>query len=171
MPFPGPTANLKGRHRRSGRSGTVWIGPNMSGEIASLAWGSTAEDIAVPIPGKWGDDSKPGGETHRGTFRYHDVDDRWRLFVYRWFKARREGDRSSAVFPTFNIVEKIDDIGAADYSQWVLVNCTIFGYDGGHDQGNNILERDVEFRYEEARPLHAFEYTNDGVAVTTGTAT
>ncbi|HEX7088732.1 MAG TPA: phage tail tube protein [Longimicrobiales bacterium] len=165
MPFPGPTANLKAHQRRSGRAGQVWIGPNMHGEIASLTWGETAENITVPIPGTWRDGSKPGGEAGRGSFRYHDVDDRWRLFVYRWFKARREGDRTSAVFPTFNIVEKIDDIGAADYSQWVLVNCTIFGYDGGHDQGNNILERDVEFQFEEARPLHAFEYTANGVAV------
>lgn len=167
MSFPGPTGNLKGTARRLGRSGTVWIAGQMHGEISGLRWGSAAANIAVPIPGKWADDGKPGGEDHTGSFSYHDVDDRWRLFVWRFFEARKNGDREAAKdFPRFDIIEKIDDIGAPAISQWGLIGCQLFGLEGGHDQSDTVLARDVEFRYEEARPLYAFEYTDSGIAVT-----
>ena len=51
--FPGPTANLKGRNRRSGRSGTVWSEGKMLGEVSSIEWTVEVEQIAVPILGTW----------------------------------------------------------------------------------------------------------------------
>jgi hypothetical protein len=164
--YPGPTANLKARHRRSGRSGTVWIDGRMRGEVVGVEWGREAEQIAVSIPGTWQDESKPGAETSRGTFRYHDIDDKWRLFVWRFFDARRRGDRSAAVFPEFDIVTKIDDIGAARPSIWVLIGCQFFQYDGGHSQDDDLLVRDVPFSYREDKPLDAFEYGDNGIIVT-----
>lgn len=164
--YPGPTANLKARHRRSGRSGTVWVDGRMRGEVVGVEWGREAEQIAVSIPGTWQDESKPGAETSRGTFRYHDIDDKWRLFVWRFFDARRRGDRSAAVFPEFDIVTKIDDIGAARPSIWVLIGCQFFQYDGGHSQDDDLLVRDVPFTYREDKPLDAFEYGDNGIIVT-----
>ena len=164
--FPGPTANLKGTQRRSGRAGTVWINGNMHGEVVSVEWGVQAEQIAVSIPGTWQDETKPGAEARSGTFRYHDVDDRWRLFVWRFFEARRNGDRASAAFPEFDIITKVDDIGAPAASIWVLEGCQFFQYDGGHGQDDQLLMRDVPFTFRRDRPLEAFEYTNGGIAVT-----
>jgi hypothetical protein len=163
--FPGPTANLRGSQRRSGRAGTVWINGRMHGEVIAVEWGVEAEQIQVSIPGRWSDEAKPGAEARRGTFRYHDVDDRWRLFVYRFFKARREGDRAAAVFPEFDIITKIDDIGSPGITRWLLEGCQLFQYDGGHSQDDELLVRDVPFQFRADRPLEAFEYGDNGITV------
>lgn len=164
--YPGPTANLKASQRRSGRAGTVWIDGRMHGEIVAVEWGVEAEQVAVAMPGRWQDGAKPGGEARRGTFRYQDVDDRWRLFVYRFFKARKEGDRTSAQFPEFNIITKIDDIGAPMPTRWLLEKCVLFQYDGGSSQDDDLLVRDVPFVFDDDRPLDAYEYGDNGIVVT-----
>lgn len=166
--YPGPTANLKGTQRRSGRSGTVWINGNMHGEVVSVEWGMEMEQIPVSIPGTYQDEMKPGAEARRGTFRYHDVDDRWRLFVWRFKQARRTGDRSAAAFPEFDIITKIADIGAPANSVWVLEGCQFFSFDGGHGQDDALLQRDVAFSYRDERPLEAFEYGPNGIIITRG---
>lgn len=164
--YPGPTANLRGSQRRSGRAGTVWIDGRMHGEVVAVEWGVEAEQIAVAIPGRWQDEAKPGAEARRGTFRYQDVDDRWRLFVYRFFQARKEGDRASAEFPEFNIITKIDDIGAPAVTRWLLEGCQLFQYDGGSSQDDDLLVRDVPFTFRDDRPLDAFVYGENGVIIT-----
>jgi hypothetical protein len=163
---PGPTANLKGTARRIGRAGTVWINGNMHGEVVGVEWGGVADHIAVSIPGTWRDEMKPGAETYRGTFRYHDVDDRWRLFVWRFFEARRAGNRAAAAFPEFDIMTKIDDIGAPAISQWALEGCQFFSFDGGHGQDDGLLTRDVPFNFRRARPVDTFEYGPAGIVKT-----
>lgn len=163
--YPGPTANLKGSQRRSGRAGTVWIQGKMRGEIQGCTWGVEVEQIPVPIPGKWQDDTKPGAEARRGTFRYSDVDDHWRLYVYRWLLARKQGDRATAAqFPEFTIVTMIDDIGAPAKTRWAIRDCQLFNYDGGFNQEDALLMRDVPFTFRDDEPLDAFEYVPGGVA-------
>jgi hypothetical protein len=163
--FPGPTANLPGSARRSGRAGTVWVDGRMRGEVVSVEWGVEAEQVAVTIPGRWQDEAKPGAEARRGTFRYQDIDDKWRMFVYRFFKARKEGDRSTAFFPEFNLITLIDDIGAPTVTRWLLEGCQLYQYDGGHSQEDDLLIRDVPFTFRNDRPLDAFIYEEGGVTV------
>lgn len=164
--YPGPTGNLKGTQRRSGRAMTVWIDGQMRGEVVACEWGRTAEQIPVQVPGKYQDEMKPGGETAAGTFRYQDVDDHWRLFVWRFFQARRNGDRSAASFPEFDLIQKIDDIGAPRATLWTLIGCTFFQMDGGASQDDALLVRDVPFSYRAEVPLDGFEYGNDGLIIT-----
>jgi hypothetical protein len=164
--YSGPTANLKGTARRSGRAMVVLINGEMRGEVVACEWGRTAEQIAVQIPGKWQDEMKPGGETAAGTFRYQDVDDHWRLLVWRFFKARRSGDRTSASFPEFDLIQKIDDIGAPMATRWAILGCQFFQLDGGASQDDSLLVRDVPFSYREEVPLDAFEYGSNGLILT-----
>jgi hypothetical protein len=164
--YPGPTANLAGTARRSGRAGTVWINGRMRGEVVAVEWGTAAEQVAVQIPGKWQDEQKPGAEARTGTFRYQDVDDTWRLLVWRFFQARKNGDRSSAAFPEFDIITKVDDIGAPQATQWILEGCQFFQYDGGHSQDDQLLIRDVPFSFRDDRPLDAYEYGDSGIIQT-----
>lgn len=164
--YPGPTGNLKGYQRRSGRAMTVWVNGEMRGEVVGCEWGRQAEQIAVQIPGKWQDEVKPGGESATGTFRYQDVDDHWRLLVWRFFQARRNGDRSTASFPEFDLIQKIDDIGAPEKSRWALIGCQFFQLDGGASQDDQLLVRDVAFSYREEIPLDAFEYGPNGIVRT-----
>jgi hypothetical protein len=110
--YPGPTANLPGYTRRSGRSGTVWENGRMRGEVVQVDWNVNIAQIPVVITGSWRTEQKPGGEERVGTFMVQDVDDHWALRVYRFIVARRSGDRSAAFFPEFSIVTQIDDIGA-----------------------------------------------------------
>ena len=162
--YPGPTANLKARHRRSGRSGTVWIEGRMRGEIMSVEWDIEVEQIPVAIPGEWQDQVKPGAEARRGTFRYHDLDDRWRRWVWGWLQARRMNDRETAAeFPEFTIVTQIDDIGAPAITRWAIRGCQLFSYSGGFSQDDALLVRDVPFSFNADDPLDSFEYTDGGV--------
>lgn len=162
--YPGPTANLKGSQRRSGRAGTVWIEGKMRGEIAACNWSVEVEQIPVAIPGKWQDETKPGAEARRGTFTYSDVDDHWRRYVWSWLQARKQRDRNRAAqFPTFTIVTQIDDIGAPAKTRWAVRGCQLFVYEGGYSQDDALLARDVPFTFDDDEPLDSFEYAPGGV--------
>lgn len=140
----------------------------MLGEVIALDWNVTIAQIPVVIAGSWKNATKPGGEDRAGTFRVQDVHDKWALRVYRFIRARRNGDRSSASMPTFDLVTKVDDIGAPDQTRWQLTNCMLFEYSGGGDQETDLLVRDIPFTFEDDLPLHAFEYTDAGIAITEG---
>lgn len=166
MANPGPTANLPGRARRSGRAGTVWENARMLGEVIGVEWNVAIEQIPVVIAGAWRNENKPGIEDRTATFRVQDVHDKWALRVWRFVRARRDGDRAAAAFPEFSIVTKIDDIGAPDQTRWQLDGCQLFEYSGGHNQDDSLLLREIPCSFRDDRPLHAFEYTDDGIAVT-----
>jgi hypothetical protein len=164
MPTTGPTANLPGRARRSGRAGTVWENARHLGEVIAIEWNVNVQQIPVVIAGAWRNEQKPGVEERAGTFRVQDVHDRWSLKVYRFIRARRDGDRSAAAFPEFDLVTKIDDIGAPDQTRWQLYGCQLFQYSGGHAQEDDLLIREIPFSFRDDKPLHAFEYTDDGIS-------
>lgn len=166
MPNVGPTANLPGRARRSGRSGTVWEDAAHLGEVIAIEWNVNIEQIPVVIAGAWRNEQKPGMEERAGTFRFQDVHDKWALRVWRFVRARRNGDRGAAAFPEFQIITKLDDIGAPDQTRWQLDGCQLFEYSGGHSQEDALLIREVPFSFRDDKPLHAFEYTDSGIAVT-----
>lgn len=161
--YPGATAQLKARHRRSGRAGTVWMNGKMLGEVVGVEWDVEIEQIPVAIPGTWTDGTKPGAEARRGTLRMQDVDDRWRRMVWGYIQARRQGNRAlAAQFPEFDLVTQIDDIGAAGVTRWSLTGCNLFQYSGGFGQDEQILNRDIPFSFDDDHPLDSFEYTEGG---------
>lgn len=166
--FPGPTASLKARNRRLGRSGTVWSEGLMLGEVTSVEWTVEYEQIAVPIPGSFQDGIKPGAEARRGTMRIDDVDDKWRRFVWAFGEARRRGDaQTAAEFPTFNIITQISDIGTPGgaKTRWALRDCQLFSYSGGFSQQDQYLQRDIPFSFESDAPIDSFEYGEGGTVV------
>lgn len=161
--YPGPTANLPGYARRSGRSGTVWRDGRMRGEVQQVDWNVNVAQIPVIIAGSWRNEQKPGPEDRAGTFMIQDVDDYWALQVYNFIVARRNGDRSAAFFPEFSIVTVLDDIGAPQATRWQLDGCQLFMYSGGFDQAADLLTRQIPFSFREERPLDAFIYGDGGV--------
>jgi hypothetical protein len=164
--YPGPKGNLKAKQRRAGRSGTVWIDGRMMGDIVSIQWELTIEQIPVPMPGTWQDGTKPGAEARRGTFRFQDVDDEWRRMVWGFCQARRKGDRAGAAeFPSFDVISQIDDVGAPAKTRWSLLECQLYSYSGGFSQEDQLLVRDVPFTYEDDFPLDSFVYSDTGVTV------
>jgi hypothetical protein len=166
--YPGPTANLPGTARRSGKSGTVWIDGRMRGEVQQIDWNVNIAQIPVLIAGAWRTDQKPGGEERVGTFMIQDLDDYWQLLVYNFIVARRNGDRSAAALPSFSIQTKLDDIGAPRATVWQLDGCTLFSFAGGHDQSVDLLTRQIPFNFTSERPIDAYAYTDTGIAVTQG---
>lgn len=164
--YPGPTASLPGYARRSGRSGTVWENGRMRGEVTQVDWNVNITQIPVVITGSWNTEQKPGGEERVGTFMIQDLDDHWQLRVYRFIVARRTGDRSSAAFPEFSIVSKVDDIGAPRASIWQLDGCQLFTYSGGWDQATDLLTRQIPFSFRTERPIDTFEYVDSGLQIT-----
>jgi len=166
MTLVGPTSNLPGYRRRSGRAGTVYRDARHLGEVISVDWNVTVEQIPVVIAGSWRTEMKPGGEERAGTFRVQDVHDAWALQVWKFIRARRDGDRSAAAFPTFSIITKLDDIGAFDYSKWQLDDCQLFEFSGGHNQEDSLLIREIPFSFRDERPLHAFVIGDSGLEIT-----
>lgn len=162
----GPTANLPGYTRRSGKSGSVWENGRMLGEVIQVEWNVAIAQIPVVITGAWRTDHKPGGEERAGTFRVQDVHDHWALRVYRFLVARRSGDRASAAFPEFSIVTKLDDIGAPAETRWQLDGCQLFQFAGGFNQEDDLITRDIPFTFRSERPLTAFEYGDAGLTTT-----
>lgn len=156
----GPTANLPGYTRRSGLAGSVLIASKLQGEVVALEWGVEVEQIQVRIPGQYRMEVKPGGETRTGSFRVQDVHDKWALILYSFIQARRTGSKSAASLPEFDIVSKLDDIGAPQVTRWQLDGCQIFRMDGGWDQETDLLQRDIPFSYRRETPLDAFEYVD-----------
>lgn len=164
--YPGPTANLPGYTRRSGRSGTMWIDGRMRGEVQQVDWNVNITQIPVIIAGAWRTDQKPGGEERVGTFMIQDIDDHWALLVYNFIVARRNGDRSAASFPVFSVQTKLDDIGAPQATVWQLDGCQLFTYTGGFDQSVDLLTRQIPFTFTSERPLSAYEYVDSGIQTT-----
>jgi len=165
--YTGPTANLPGRARRSGRAMTVWSDGRMLGEVIACEWNVNIEQIPVVISGQWRTEQKPGGEERAGTFRMQDVHDKWQLMVWRFVRARRDGDRSlSASLPEFSLVTKLDDVGAPDQTRWQLDGCTLFEYSGGGSQEDSLIVREIPFSFRDEKPLHAFEYGDSGLIIT-----
>jgi Phage tail tube protein len=163
--YPGPTANLPGYARRSGRSGTVWESGRMRGEVQQVTWNLNIGQINVLIAGQWATENKPGGEERTGTFLIQDVDDYWQLRVYNFIVARRNGDRSAGYFPEFSILVKIDDIGAPRASTWQLDGCQLFQLASGFDQATELLTRQIPFAYRTERPVDTFYYGDSGIQV------
>jgi hypothetical protein len=166
--YPGPTGNLPGYARRSGRAGTVWIDGRMRGEVVQVDWNVNIAQIPVVIAGSWSTEQKPGGEDRVGTFMIQDVDDHWALQVYEYLVARRNRDRKAAFIPFFSIVTKLDDIGAPRPSVWQLDGCQIFTFAGGHDQAVDLLTRQIPFSFRHERPIDTWEYVDAGIKITKG---
>ena len=161
----GPTANLPGYSRRSGKAGTVWRDGRMLGEVQSVEWTVEIEQIEVALAGTYRTETKPGGETRRGTFRVQDVDDAWKLQVWNFLDMRRRNVKEAAYFPEFEVITKIADIGAPDETRWALSGCQLFSYDGGHSVDDDLLIRDVPFTFRFDRPLHAYYYADSGIVI------
>lgn len=166
MALVGPKANLPGTARRQGRGGTTYdTGGNHLGDIIAVDWSVTADAVDVLIPGSWRTEQIAGGEARQFTLRYQDVDDFWRLRMWNFFEARRQGN-FTAQPPYFNLMTKL--IGGADETRWQLIDCQIFSYDGGYSNEDDILTRELTGTFRSDKPLHAFEYAAGGLVITEG---
>lgn len=164
----GPTSNLPGRARRRGRSGTAWRDAFMLGEVTAVDWDVEIEQIEVLIAGTWRNEMIPGAETRRGTFRHQDIDDRFKLEVWRYVRDRSNAVRGpvgsiTSLPPEFNLIVKIDDLHAPGATRWELIGCQLYTYSGGYSNDDDILTREVPFSFRDDRPLDAIEYTKDGI--------
>lgn len=165
MPNVGPTANLPGTARRLGRGGTAHRNGRMLGEVIAVEWDVEAERIDVLIAGGWRNEQVAGAETRNATLRMQDIDDRWRLESWRFFRARRNGDYSVQP-PEFDLVTKLAHSGAPSETRWQLLGCQTFSYSGGYSNEDDVLTRELPLSFRDDAPLHAFEYGDSGIIIT-----
>lgn len=141
----------------------------MLGEVTSVDWDVEIEQIEVLIAGTWRNEMIAGAETRRGTFRHQDIDDRFKLEVWKYTDDRKNGVRS-AIPPEFDLIIKIDDIngptGAPQATRWLLIGCQLFSYSGGYSNDDDLLTREVPFSFRDDKPLDAYEYGKSGIIVT-----
>jgi len=117
MAHTGPLSSLPPTARRLGRGGRAFlqkpppgidfglVAGDFLGTVSAVTWTVSAEQIAVPIPGDWKTHQVAGAETRTFTLRYQDVDDRWRMLIHSFFKAR-EADIPVQP-PKFDILTKL----------------------------------------------------------------
>lgn len=164
MPYTGPTANLPGTARRLGRGGTSYRDGRMIGEVIAVEWDVEAEQIEVLIAGGWRNERVAGAETRNATLRMQDIDDRWRLEAWRFFRDRKQG--LAVQPPEFDLVTKLSSPGAPDETRWQLLGCQIFSYSGGYSNEDDVLTREIPMSFRDDNPLHAFEYGDTGIIIT-----
>jgi hypothetical protein len=161
-PFTGPNANQPGRARRRGRSGYVTDSAgNQFGEVTSVEWSVEIAQINVLIAGTWRDEHIPGAETRTGTFTHQDMDDHFKIAVWKYTDARRRGDRT-AVPPEFDMTVVIDDPHSPSATRWQLVGCQLYMYSGGYSNEEDLLTRQIPFSFRDDKPLTSFEYVKGG---------
>lgn len=160
----GPTSNLPAHSRRQGRGGTVTRDGKMLGEITSVDWSVAANQVNVLIAGGWRDETIPGAEARTFTLSMQDVDDRWKLEVWRFFEARRQGDFTSQP-QEFDLVTKL--VGGPSETRWALYGCKLFGYDGGYNNADDLINRALQGTFASDKPLSAYEYADGGSIVIT----
>lgn len=164
MAYSGPKSGLPGTARRQGRGGTAYdAGGNHLGDVVAVDWDVEAEAVDVLIPGSWRNEQIAGAESRRMTIRFQDVDDQWKLKVWRFFEARRLGD-FLAQPPFFNLTTKL--VGGADETRWQLIDCQVFAYSGGYSNEDDVINRELTGSFRSDKPLHAFEYGPGGLVVT-----
>jgi hypothetical protein len=161
----GPTSSLPPAARRRGRSGTAWREGNMLGEVTQVNFDVTLQQIDVPLAGSWRNGQTAGLETRTGTLQHQDIDDRFKLEVWNYIQARRNGDRSAHP-PIFDLVVVIDDVGAPQATRWMLQECQLYTYSGGYSNEDDLITRQIPFSFVDDRPLDAFEYGGSGIVVT-----
>lgn len=161
----GPYSQLVPEARRQGRGGhTFNEGGQFLGNVTACEWSVEADQVDVLIPGSWQNAQIPGAEARRGTIRYQDVDDFYRMLVYDFFNKRRAGD-FAATAPVFNVQTLL--IGGALNSKWGLYGCRLYSYDGGYASADDVMERELAMTFDSDTPLEAFQYTSSGAVAYT----
>lgn len=162
----GPYSALPPETRRQGRGGHSFSAGNPGlpagsflGNVTAVQWSVVADQVDVLIPGSWRNSQIPGAEARAGSITYQDVDDYYRMLVFNFFEARRQGD-FGATAPIFNVNTTL--AGGVKLSSWSLHQCRLYSYDGGYSNSDDVMERELAMSFDDDGPTAAFQFTSGG---------
>lgn len=155
--------------RFGGMYGSAWRDNVQLSEAITVTGNVAINRIEVPLVGQTKTGYKPGRETREGTLTIQKIDARWELEIFRFLNASLAARRAArgtpqATLRTFDIKLEIDD-PEAGYEAWQLENCQIWQMPLGFSITDDIITREFPLTWESERPLAAFTYNAQGVAV------
>jgi hypothetical protein len=155
--------------RFGGMYGSAWRDNVQLAEAVEVTGAVEVNRIEVPLVGQTKTGYKPGRETREGTLNIQKIDARWELEIFRFLNtslAQRRANRgtANATLRTFDLKIEVDD-PEAGYEAWQLENCQIWRLPLGFSITDDIINREFPFTWESERPLSAFTYNAQGVAV------
>lgn len=159
----------EGLYRFGGMFGYAVIDGHIRAEITELSATVEIARIDVPLVGSTRLGHKAGRETREGTFRVQKIDSHWENEVYKYLSqnlATRRANRGTAAgaMRPFNIQVWLDDPDTLDKEVWTLKGCMIWRMPLGFSIGDDLLDREFPFTWEEEVPDSTFEITHPTAA-------
>lgn len=156
--------------RFGGMYGSAWRDNVQLAEAVTVTGTVTVNRVEVPLVGQTRTSYKPGRETREGTLTIQKIDSRWELEIYRFLSASLAARRAARntgqgiVLRQFDIKLELDDPDAG-YEAWQLEGVQIWNMPVGFSITDDIISREFPITWESERPLAAFVYNAQGVAV------
>lgn len=155
----------QGLYRFGGMFGYIKIDGNIRAEITELSATVEIARIDVPLVGSTRLGHKPGRETREGTFRVQKIDGHWENEVYKYLtqnlqdRRDKRGTADGTAMRPFDIEVWLDDPDALGVEAWKLLGCMIWRLPLGFSIGDDLLDREFPFTWEQEMPLELFRAT------------
>jgi hypothetical protein len=160
------SATNEGLYRFSGLYGLAYrldpvLGYIPLGEVIEVSGAVEVNRIDVPLVGKTRMGHKPGRETREGTLRVQKIDSKWEIEVWE-FLSKRKSRSTQVPMKPFSMELEYDDPDALGEEKIRLEGCLIWRLPVGFSIGDDLVEREFPFTWEDETYLKAFRVNIDG---------
>jgi len=155
----------EGLYRISGMYGLAYRldpikGYQPLGDVIEVSGAVEVARIDVPLVGKTRMGHKPGRESREGTLRVQKIDSKWEYELYTYLSARKSRSTQTPMQP-FSMELEYDDPDALGEEKVRLDGCLIWRLPIGFSIGDDLVEREFPFTWEDETFLKAFRATID----------
>lgn len=159
------SATNEGLYRFSGLYGLAYrldpvLGYVPLGEVIEVSGAVDVARIDVPLVGKTRMGHKPGRETREGTLRVQKIDSKWEHEIWKFLSLRKSRGTQVPMSP-FSMELEYDDPDALDVEKIRLDGCLIWRLPIGFAIGDDLVEREFPFTWEDEDYLKAFKANID----------
>lgn len=159
------SATNEGLYRFSGLYGLAYrldpvLGYVPLGEVIEVTGTVEIAQIDVPLVGKARMGHKPGRETRTGTLRVQKIDSKWEYEIWTFINKRKSPGTRVPMTP-FSMELEYDDPDALGIEKIRLDGCLIWRLPIGFSIGDDLVEREFPFTWEDEDYLKAFRANID----------
>lgn len=139
------------------------------GEVIEVSGAVEIARIDVPLVGKTRMGHKAGRETREGTLRVQKIDSKWEIEIFNYIKARKSRQTQVPLAP-FSLELEYDDPDALGVEKVRLDGCLLWRLPIGFSSGDDLVEREFPFTWEDEDFLQAFQVNMDAQGNPTATS-
>ena len=136
------------------------LGYRALGDVIEVSGAVELARIDVPLVGKTRMGHKPGRETREGTLRVQKIDSFWEMEIFKYLSNRKSRQTQTAMSP-FSLELEYDDPDALDMEKIRLDGCLFWRLPIGFSIGDDLVEREFPFTWEDETYLKAFRANID----------